>query len=94
LWTIDKKSCSKAIRSFEKGTRLTKSGQILSLDLIELFGVTYKQPDGRIHPIFLEAGTLRSLHPRFFEWLFQKFGMTHNHDERTAREANRPKEST
>src|SRR5947207_8446546 len=23
------------------------------------------------------AGTLRSLHPRFFEFLFQKFGMTH-----------------
>src|SRR2546425_612333 len=43
------------IRLFENCTRLTKGGQILSLNLIELFGVTHKQPDRRIHRIFLDA---------------------------------------
>src|SRR6266487_1592455 len=43
------------IRLFESCTRLTKGSQILSLNLIQLFGVTHKQPDRRVRRIFLDA---------------------------------------
>src|ERR1700682_5844901 len=43
------------IRFFEGNADLTKSGQILSFDLIKLFRITHKQPDRRIHRIFLET---------------------------------------
>src|SRR2546429_2743 len=49
------KILQKIICLFQGNASLTKSGQIFSLDLIELFGVTYKQPDGHIDRIFLDA---------------------------------------
>src|SRR5258708_36387294 len=49
------KILQQVICCFKGSAGLTKSGQILPLDLIELLRITYKQPDRRIRRIFLET---------------------------------------
>src|SRR5260370_38248158 len=40
---------------FEGSAGLAKGNEIFSLDLIQLFGITHKQPDRRVHRIFLDT---------------------------------------
>src|SRR5260370_26765926 len=49
------KILQETIRLFEGSTGLAEGSQVLSLDLIELLGVTHKQPNRCIHRIFLDA---------------------------------------
>ena len=49
------KILEEVIRLFEGNTGLTKGGQILSLDFIELLRITHKQPDRSCRRIFLDA---------------------------------------
>ena len=55
LMNHSQKSLQEVIRLFEGSTRLTKGGQILSLDLIKLLRITHKQPDRSIRRLFVEA---------------------------------------
>src|SRR6266567_8182061 len=55
LMNHQQKILQEIIRLFEGSTGLTQGSEILSFDLIKLFRITHKEPDRRVHRIFLET---------------------------------------